>query len=174
MATRRDSLALSGSALAASLSGCLSSGLLAGGPPEVREESGDPPARLSPAFPDLHADSTLVTLAVGDGASQDEQVWLWNETDRSLEVAVEIGGEAEAEPWFQQSYDLNADANLAIDLRESRDYAIAVGVGDRTETVEYPESWFDCNDTATDVVLRAEKFDVASIKTDQGCNEGFW
>ncbi len=173
MRTRRDFLAGGGTALAASLSGCLSSGLLAGGPPEVREES-DPPERGVPtANPDLSANSTVMTLAVGRG-SDHRQIWLWNETDRRLEVTVEIGGKADAEPWFRKSYDLDADANLAIDLRESRDYAISVGVGDRTETVEVSESEFDCNASATDVAIRAEEFDTASIRTAQGCNAGFW
>ncbi|WP_128476490.1 hypothetical protein [Halorussus pelagicus] len=173
MATRRDYLALSGSAFAASLSGCLSSGLLAGGPPDVQMESEPPERGVPTANPDLSANSTVTTLAVGRG-SDHRQVWLWNETDRNLEVAVEISREGDGEPWFQQSYDLDTDVNLAIDLRESRDYAITVGVPDRTETVEISKSEFDCNASVTDVAIRATEFDTASIKTTEGCKVGFW
>ena len=122
----------------------------------------------------LYADSTHTTLVVGNGEDRDEQVWVWNETSVSRAVGIEIAGKSDAEPWFRETYDLAADANLAIDLREERDYAIRVRVGDREETVEYPESWFDCNATATDVVIRDEKFDVASVRTEKGCRGGLW
>ncbi|WP_135853771.1 hypothetical protein [Halorussus salinus] len=179
MATRRDLLAGGGSALAlvglgVASSGCLSSVPLVGGPPEVREETGLSPPRLQPANSTLYADSTHATLVVGDGEDRDEQIWVWNETGESRSVAIEIGGSADAKPWFRETYDLAAEANLAIDLREERDYAIRVRVGDRSETVEYPKSWFDCNATATDVVIRDEKFDVASVTTEKGCGGGLW
>jgi hypothetical protein len=70
---------------------------------------------------------------------------------------------------FSRSYDLNADTNLAIDLRESRAYAITVRVDGRAETVEVPESRFDCNDSATDVVVREDEIKTSSIRTDIGC-----
>ncbi|UPW01223.1 hypothetical protein M0R88_03740 [Halorussus gelatinilyticus] len=171
---RRALLSVGGSGLAASLSGCLSSLPFGGGPPEVREASGPAPARLQPAVPSLHADSTRATLVVGDEGDRDEQVWVWNETGEKRTVSIEIGGSAGAEPWFRERYDLAAGANLAIDLREKRDYAIRVSVGDRTKTVEYPESRFDCNATATDVVIRDGKFEVASIQTTEGCGGGLW
>ena len=181
MTTRRELLAGGGTALAlvgagaaASLSGWLSSVPLVGGPPEVREETGPSPSRLQPANSTLYADSTHATLVVGDGDDRDEQVWVWNETGGSRAVAIEIAGSGDGEPWFRESYDLAADANLAVDLREERDYAIRVRVGDRSETVEYPKSWFDCNATATDMVIRDGKFDVASVRTDQGCGGGLW
>ncbi|UPV75145.1 hypothetical protein M0R89_03525 [Halorussus limi] len=166
--TRRRLLAFGGSALAASVSGCLSSVPFAGGPPDVREES-DPPDRGVPAaITDLSADATVATLAVGRG-SDHHQVWVWNATERSREVTVGIAGGADAEPWFSKRYALDAGANLAIDLRESGDYAITVGLGDREKIVEVPESRFDCNESATDVAIRADRIESASISTSEGC-----
>lgn len=172
---RREFLAVGGSALVAWLSGCLGSVGLPGrsaGPPEVREESGEPPARMQPAIPELHADSTHATLAVGEGGTQNEQVWVWNETGGSREVAIAIGPGSDAEPWFREQYDLAGDANLAIDLREARDYSISVRADEWAETVEFPDDWFDCNDTITDVVVRSSEIESRRISTQEGCGGG--
>ncbi|MFC4447559.1 hypothetical protein [Halorussus aquaticus] len=172
MPSRRAFLAVGGAGLAASLSGCLSSVPLAGGPPEVREES-DPPDRGVPsAIHDLSANATRATLAVGRG-SQHHQVWIWNATGRSREVTLGIGGAPDEEPWFRERYALDADANLAIDLRESRKYAIAVEVGDRQKIVEVRKSQFDCNDSATDVAIRDDEMESQTISTAMGCGGGF-
>lgn len=176
MTRRREFLAVGGSALAAGLSGCLgSAGLLAdGGPPDVREESGGPPDRRVPtAFPDLSGAATLTTLAVGRG-SEHHQVWAWNATRASREVSVGIGGEPDAEPWFRETYALDAGANLAIDLREARQYVIrvSVGAGEPETTVEVPESRFDCNDSATDVAVREDEIASQTISTQEACGGG--
>jgi hypothetical protein len=166
---RRDFLAVGGFALAASLSGCISLVPFIGGPPEVREGSGDSLDRRVPTVvPDLSVDPTVAALAVGRGSNH-HQVWVWNEIGRRRAFEIEIGGSTDTDPWFSRSYDLNADTNLAIDLRESRAYAITVRVDGRAETVEVPESRFDCNDSATDVVVREDEIKTSSIRTDIGC-----
>jgi hypothetical protein len=167
---RRDLLTVGGSALASSLSGCISSVPFVGGSPEVREESGDSLDRRVPtALPDLSADSTVAALAVGRGTNS-HQVWVWNETGRRQAFEIEIGSGPDADPWFSRRYDLDADANLAIDLRESRAYAITVRVDGRAETVEVPESRFDCNDSATDVAVREDEIGTQTISTSMGCS----
>ena len=170
--TRRRLLALGGAALAGSLAGCTSAVPFGGGPPEVREESGRPPDRGAPsAMPDLSAESTAATLAVGRGGDH-HPVWVWNVTDRNRDVAVEIGGEADAKPWFRGNYALDADANLVVDLRDPWNYAITVEVGERSETVKIPESWFDCNASATDVAIRGDGIESRSISTTMKCGGG--
>ncbi|WP_137284742.1 hypothetical protein [Halorussus salinisoli] len=169
---RRRLLAVGGSALAASVSGCLSSVPLVGGPPEVREKSGESLDRsVPPAVTDLSADSTVTTLVVGRG-SNPHQVWVWNETGETQELAIEIG-KPDAAPWVRRSYDFGADANLAIDLRDARRYAVTVWVGGRERTVEIPEARFDCNDSATDVLVRGDEMETTGITTDMGCG-GLW
>ncbi|WP_135823982.1 hypothetical protein [Halorussus ruber] len=67
-------LAAGGAALVSSLSGRASSVPFVGGPPEVREV-GDVPDRSVPStLPDSSADSTVTTLAVGDGGAPGETV----------------------------------------------------------------------------------------------------
>ncbi|NEU55726.1 hypothetical protein [Halorussus sp. MSC15.2] len=170
--TRRRLLAVGGAGLAASLSGCLSSVPLVGGPPDVREESEPPDRGVPSAIHDLSANATVATLAVGRGSNH-HQVWVWNATGRSREVSVEIGGASDEELWFRERYALDADANLAIDLRESREYAITVGVGDRQKIVEVQKSQFDCNDSATDVAIRDDEIESQTISTAMGCGGGF-
>lgn len=101
------------------------------------------------------------------------QVWVWNDTGRKQEVTVEIGDESDSTPWFSRSYDLGTDANLAIDLRESRAYAITVRVDGRKRTVSVSESRFDCNDSATDIVVREDEIETSGITTDMDCG-GLW
>src|SRR6056297_2814368 len=170
MTRRRAFLASGGSALAARLSGCLGSVGLPGGPPTVREASGDPPDRTLPAMNlDGSIDATHATLVVGDGGSQGEQVRVWNGTDRSREILLEIGGTPDADPWFRRTSALASGANLAIDLRNARDYAISVATAERARTVEVPEPRVDCNDSATDVVVREDAIESRTISTQEGC-----
>lgn len=171
---RRRFLAVGGSALTASLSGCLSSVPFVGGPPAVREQSGEVPDRTVPAtLVEFSEESVVTTLAVGDGGTSGETVWIWNETDQRRKIAVELRGRSDADPWFRGSYDLDSGAGLALDLRTPRNYAISVGVDGREKTVTVPESRFDCNDSATDVALRAETIETQTVSTTMDCG-GLW
>ena len=171
---RRELLAPGGSALATSLSGCASAVPSVGGPPEVREESGEIPDRTVPATLVAFSEEAVVTtLAVGDGGASGETVWVWNETGQRREMTVELGGESDPNPWLSGTYGLDSGSGLALDLRTPRNYAIAVGVDGRTETVTVPESQFDCNDSATDVAVRPETIETQTISTTMGCG-GLW
>lgn len=119
------------------------------------------------AFSDLSTESTVTTLAVGRG-SNSHQVWVYNGTDQRREFTVEIG-DPDAEPWYRRTYAVGPAANVAIDLRASRRYAVTVRVGDRAKTVAVPESRFDCNDSATDVVVRDDEIASRSISTSMDC-----
>lgn len=97
-----------------------------------------------------------------------------NETDESStaesrEMLVEIGASPDADPWFRRTYEFAPDDQLVIELRTSHEYAVSVEAGDATETVEVPESRFDCNDSATDVVVRTGEIETMGITTDGGC-----
>ncbi|WP_435176178.1 hypothetical protein [Halorussus sp. AFM4] len=122
-------------------------------------------------MPDLSAESTLTTLAVGRGG-ENHPVTVRNATDRRRDVALEIGGEGDEKPWFREEYTLDTDTNLVVDLRDPRNYAIAVRVGERSETVEVPESRFDCNASATDVAIREDGLESRSISTAMACGGG--
>ncbi|NHN59956.1 MULTISPECIES: hypothetical protein [Halorussus] len=166
---RRRLLALGGSALVGSLAGCTSSLSVDDGPPDVREVPGLRPDSSAPsAMPTLSAESTLTTLAVGRGGNN-HPVTAWNVTDRSRDVALEIAGEGDAEPWFRGEYALDADTNLIVDLRDPRHYAVTVRVGERSKTVDVPKSRFDCNNSATDVAIREDGIESRSISTSMAC-----
>jgi len=166
----RTSATMLGCATAVGLSGCLGTvGIGEDGPPEVREESNRPPDRGVPtAFPELSTHEAVSTLAVGRG-SEHHQVWVWNATDAGREVVLEIAGAADGEHWFRETYALDGGESLVVDLRESRRYAIRVGVGDRETTVEVPESQFDCNDSATDIAVRESDIENGTISTQMAC-----
>lgn len=171
---RRELLALGGSALVTSLSGCASAVPSVVGPPEVREESGQTPDRSVPAtLVEFSEGSVGTTLVVGDGEASGETVWVWNETGQRRETTVELGGESDPNPWFSGTYGLDSGSGLVFDLRTPRNYAISVGVDDRSKTVTVPKSRFDCNDSATDVVVRAKTIETQTISTTAGCG-GLW
>lgn len=175
--------AFGASALAASISGCLSGPLV--GHPEVREESGQTVERtIHTPLTDESADPAFATLVVGDrggfhlGEKKPVQVWVRNGTDERREVGVELAANADADPWFARLYDFDSGAQLVIELRTPGEYAVTVRDGDRAEAVEVasvetvgvPESWFDCNDSAMEAVVREGEIETTGITTDEGCS----
>ena len=177
---RRELLAAGGSAfgasaLVASLSGCLAGPLV--GHPEVRQESGQTVERtIHTPLTDESAAPAFATLVVGErGASLGErkpvQVWVRNDTDERREVRFELAenADADADPWFARTYDFDPGAQFVVELRTPGEYAATVRVGDRAQTVEVPKSWFDCNDSAMEAVVREEKIETTGITTGEGC-----
>ena len=170
---RRRLIALGGAALISSLAGCTSALPFGGGRPEVREETGESPDRDAPsAMPNLSAESTAASLAVGRGGNH-HPVWVWNASDRPRDLSLEIGGKGDEKRWFRGSYALDTATNLVVDLRDPWDYVITVRVGERSETVEIPKSRFDCNASATDVAIRDGGIESRSISTTMACGGGW-
>jgi hypothetical protein len=171
-------LALGGSGLAVGLSGCLSSGLLSDRP-DVREQSGQTVERtIHTPLTDETADPAFATLVVGEqggggfhlGEQKPHQVWVRNGTENSREVLVEIGPTSDADPWFRRTYEIGPGAQLAVELRTPREYAVSVEAADAAETVEVSEDRFDCNDSAHDVVVREAKIETMGVTTEEGCS----
>lgn len=185
---RRELLGAGGSAfgasmLATSISGCLSGPLF--GHPEVREESGQTVERaIHTPLTDEFADPAFATLVVGErggfylGEKKPVQVWVRNGTDERREVGVELAESADADSWFARSYDFESGAQFVIELRTPGEYAVTVRVGGvaeaadgaNEETVAVPESWFDCNDSAMEVILREKEIEKTGITTDVDCS----
>ena len=176
--SRRELLRTCGPALslAVGLSGCLSSVPFVGGPPKVREESGQTVERaIHTPLTDETADPAFATLVVGErgfhlGEKKPHQVWVRNGTEKSRDLLVEVGPTADADPWFRRNYDFAPGARLAVELRTPREYAISVEAADAGETIEVAESRFDCNDSAHDVVVRNGEIETVGVATDQGCS----
>lgn len=98
---------------------------------------------------------------------------MWNRTDERRKIAVSIGPDGSSEPWFERTYAFDAGSVLAIELRASRRYAIGVETGDRRKTVDVPRSRFDCNDSATDVLVGEQETKAQTISTSVDCG-GFF
>jgi hypothetical protein len=96
-------------------------------------------------------------------------VWVRNDTGESRDVTVELADDTDADPWFSRRYDFERGARLVAELRSPRRYAVTIRAGDRAETVAVPKSRFDCNASATDVVVRESEMETFGITTDEGC-----
>ncbi|WP_137284741.1 hypothetical protein [Halorussus salinisoli] len=149
-----------------------------GPPPEVREVEPDAVAdRGVPTGPNVEstAEQPFLAFAVGDRddvANPDDNlphlVWVWNDTDDSQEVGVAVttGGTT----LLDERYEFPARAALGFELREPRPYEFTVRASDREETVGVERSRFDCNDSATDVIVEPDEIREFSITTDLACS----
>lgn len=169
MVTKRQFLALGTSSLVFGLSGCTASVPFVGHP-EVRERPDDPLERVVPRVFSEGTPPPISTLVVGEGTNQTHQVWVWNRTEERRAIELRIG--PESDPWFEQSYEFDADDSLAIDLRTAREYEMFVTVGDRETRVRVEKSDFDCNESATDVLVKKTETVTQTISTDAGCGGG--
>jgi hypothetical protein len=98
----------------------------------------------------------------GDVANPDDnlphQIWVWNDTNEEREIAVALtAGEATV---LDETREFPARAALAIELADPRPYEL---------TVEIPRSQFDCNDSATDVIVRSDEISDATTTTELAC-----
>lgn len=96
------------------------------------------------------------------------QIWVWNDTDdEEREIAVALtAGEATV---LDETREFPARAALAIELADPRPYELTVRAGDRERTVEIPRSRFDCNRSATDVIVRSDEISDTTITTELAC-----
>ena len=107
----------------------------------------------------------------GDVANPDNnlphQIWVWNDTDEEREIVVALtAGEATV---LDETRKFSARATLAIELADPRPYELTVRAGDRERTVEIPRSQFDCNDSATDVIVRSDEILKGMTTTELAC-----
>lgn len=173
------------SGLAGSLSGCLSSGVLREHP-EVREETGQTVERsIYTPLSDESADPAFATLLVGNRGGfhlrerNPHQVWMRNETGERRKLTIDLADDSDADPWFRRTYDADPGTRLVVELRRVRSYALTIRTdygretSIRQETVEVPASRFDCNASATDVVVRESEIESMAATTDEGCG-GLW
>lgn len=92
-------------------------------------------------------------------------MWVWNDTDAALSVNLVLT--ADGATVLNDEYEFDADANLALELRAPRSYELTVRAGDREKTV--PLSHTDCNDSATDVVIRDDGIEYSTTTTELAC-----
>lgn len=196
--SRRTLLRTLGGALLAGTAGCLGDGTPEGSattertttetttpgtetttpsePPEVREV--DPSAVSSRGVPEPGVDSEsyepYLAFAVGSRenvANPDDNLphgfWVWNDTDeaRTVEVSLTTGGTT----LLDDAYEIPAGEPLGVELREPRAYEWTVREGDRQRSEDVPRSQFDCNDSATDVIVRESEIERLTITTELAC-----
>ncbi|SEW27415.1 hypothetical protein [Halobacterium jilantaiense] len=95
-------------------------------------------------------------------------VWVWNATDRERELTV--GFETDANTVFERSLTFAPDACAGFVLFTPAAYTVAVEGGDWRETTTVEASWFDCNASATDVVVaEGGRLDVGSVMQSMYC-----
>ena len=61
-----------------------------------------------------------------------------------------------------------------MELRKSRKYGIGIAVGNRSKTVTVPRSQFDCNESATDVLVEEGETRSQTVQTSMGCGGGWF
>lgn len=145
-------------------------------PPEVREvDPGDFPERGVPRSPTVDSDTYEPFRAFVVGERPDSpgnlyetpHVWVWNLTDEAttMTVTVSTGG---TELWETEA-EFPAGAPLAVVFRDRGTYQLAVEAGDREEAVDVGRDRFRCNATGTDVLVRADGIETATVTTDMAC-----
>jgi hypothetical protein len=96
-------------------------------------------------------------------------VWVWNATDRERELAVAF--ETDANTVFERSLTFTPDACAGFVLFTPAAYTVAVEGGDWRETTTVAASWFDCNASATDIVVADDgHLEVGSVTQEMGCS----
>lgn len=91
--------------------------------------------------------------------------WVWNDTDAAL--SVELALTADGATVLDDEYEFDAYANLAFELWAPSGYELTVRTDGRGETV--PLSHVDCNDSATDVVIRDDEIEYSTTTTELAC-----
>ena len=176
--SRRGVLAAVSAAFVTAAAGCLS------------QSDASPPADLSvravdadehrhvPWSPEVVPDgvdaSPFAGFGIGertdDGDDPPHCVWVWNGTDRERELTVELA--TDAATVFEQSLTFAPGACAGFVLFTPARYSVAVSGGAWRQTTTVEASWFDCNASATDVVVVEEgTFAVGSVTQDMACGE---
>lgn len=124
------------------------------------------------AMPD---DAPFARLAVGDRRfvlrpnEKPHSVWLWNDSSASRTIPLRLvldGGSVV----FERTVTFPVDGVFAVALLEAADYRLELGKGADGESVAVDRSLFDCNDSATDVAIRADgSVDSRVTATTMGC-----
>lgn len=146
-------------------------------PPAVRKVD---PATISdrgvPTGPPVEstAEEPFLAFAVGnrDGVADPENnlphaLWLWNDTDQSR--AVEFSLSAGRTTLLDETFEIPARTPLGVELRDPRRYEWTVRNDGREETGTIPRSQFDCNHSATDVLVREDELKEMTITTEMWC-----
>lgn len=133
-------------------------------------------ARSVPRQPDFGNDGDPFTvLTVGDRRfvvpprDEPHSLWLWNDATaaRTLPVRLSV---ARGETVFARDVSFPADGIFAIDLLEPADYRLELGGVAEGYSYDVDRSQFDCNDSATDIVVRTDgSVEESTITTTVGC-----
>ena len=198
--SRRTLLRTVGVGLSAALGGCLSSSggspttettqttestttiattdttTTATAPPEVNEVAPADIDRGVPTGPNMGVtwnSPPFRAFAVGESPEnvtddRPHHVWVWNATEetRTIEFALTTDGGT----LFEQSTSFEPGTALAVVLREPRKYELSVTAGELEGTVTVERSRFDCNESATDVVVSANQVKTGTVSQSMACS----
>ena len=94
-------------------------------------------------------------------------VWVWNGTDevRTVELALTTEGTT----LLEDSFEVEPHAALAVVLRDPRDYELTIRSGELSGTASVERSRFDCNQSATDVIVNAAEILSGTITQSMAC-----
>lgn len=190
MPSRRTLLQACGAVLGAGTAGCLSprdeSSPNTGGETDssTTESQTDSPAvrevdSVGRSVPNALAvgsnEEPLLSLAVGSRInvsnpddSKPHIAQVWNDTDGTLSVELELT--ADGVTLLDETYEFDADANLAIEFRQPSNYELTVRADDHEKLVEIHRGRFDCNDSATDVAIRGNEIEHSTVTTSMACS----
>lgn len=91
--------------------------------------------------------------------------------DEAESVAVTVRIEREGMVVFDHAYELAPGAVITGTLTYEANYTVTVTHGNRVETVEFPRSMFDCNNSGTEVTVSKWGLDSGTTSTLAYCPE---
>lgn len=115
----------------------------------------------------------FVGLGVGDertdeGDDPPHCVWVWNGTESRRELTLDL--ELAAGDVFSRTFDFASESSGGVVLFTPAEYTVAVSGPNWRQTVSIPDSRFDCNASATDVVVvEPGQLNHGTVTTDMEC-----
>ncbi|EJN57022.1 hypothetical protein [Halogranum rubrum] len=127
------------------------------------------------------ASTPFLALSVGERSQvqsehrKPHQVWVWNDADEAHDLTLTLSNARGTIVERTVSFEANSKLVVVLQVPSAYEFTVAVkgeGAGeiDASETVEIPFSQFDCNDSATDVVVRDDgSIESSSVTTEMAC-----
>ncbi|WP_440008043.1 hypothetical protein [Halomicrococcus sp. SG-WS-1] len=176
--TRRALLSALGTALSVSLAGC--SGSLRSTTVDTDTSPGRIERGLRP--PNVKTQSppnALVTVGrERSGDPRPHLLWFWNESSDRRRLALGLSRTSSSplgsstDRLLRRTYPLAPGGLLAVELRRPGRYKAVARIAGVKETTKVPRSRFDCNDSSTSVVVRADgTVETGGIRTSMKCSD---
>lgn len=123
------------------------------------------------------APTPFLALSVGERSQvqsehrKPHQVWVWNDADEAHDLTLTLSNARGTIIERTVSFEANSKVAIVLQVPSKYEFTVAIeGESETSETVEIPFSQFDCNDSASDVVVRDDgTIESGSVTTQMAC-----